>query len=135
MPRPSQTNIDPEFWDRLRDTLNAHMRTTGLRQKQLAPKLGVDPTTLNNFLNRQSKALGGLAVALACTFLDLVCDGTRIGRSAQRSVRAEPTPERQLVLEFDDTFEIERDSERPTVVLRKPPARHDSVRLRIRRIG
>jgi hypothetical protein len=133
VPRSSQTSIDPEFWERLRDALNAHMRATGLRQKELAPKLGLDPTTLNNFLNRQNKGLGGLAVALACTFVDLVCDGTKIGKSGQRKARLEPAPERQLVLEFDEAFEIKRKSERPTVVLRKPPAR--SVHLRIRKVG
>jgi transcriptional regulator with XRE-family HTH domain len=137
VPQPSQTNIDPEFWERLRDTLKSHMKATGLKQKELAPKLGIDPTTLNNFLNRQSKTLGGLAVALACTVVDLICDGTRIGRSVQ-SVQVEPVPETyegQLVLEFDGAFEFKRESEHPTIVLRKPPARHDSVRLVIRRIG
>jgi len=43
------------------------MDSAGLTQKELAAKLGIDPTTLNNFLNRENKALGGLAVALACT--------------------------------------------------------------------
>ena len=134
VPQSSQTNIDPEFWERLRDTLKSHMKETGLKQKELAPKLGIGPTTLNNFLNRQSKTLGGLAVALACTVVDLVCDGTRIGRRMQ-GVHAEPVPEGQLVLEFDEAFEFKRESEYPTIVLRKPPARHDSLRLAIRRIS
>src|ERR1017187_5007617 len=137
MPRPAQANPDPEFWDRLRDALRSHMRAAGLKQRDLAPMLGIDPTTLNNFLNRQSKTLGGFAVALACTVVDLVCDGTKIGRIVQ-SVQVEPVPETyegQLVLEFDGAFEFKRESEHPTIVLRKPPARHDSVRLVIRRIG
>jgi len=137
VPQSSKTNVDPEFWERLRNTLNSHMKASGLKQKELAPKLGIDPTTLNNFLNRQSKTLGGLAVALACTVVDLVCAGTRIGRSAQ-SVQAAPVPEAyagQLVLEFDEAFEFKGESEHPTIVLRKPPARHDSLRLVIRRIG
>jgi len=45
------------------------------------------------------------------------------------------TYEGQLVLEFDGAFEFKRESEHPTIVLRKPPARHDSLRLVIRRIG
>jgi len=53
------------------------MGSKGLKQKELAEKLGIDPTTLNNFLNRQSNTLGGLAVALACTLIDVVCDGKR----------------------------------------------------------
>jgi hypothetical protein len=113
------------------------MKATGLKQKELAPKLGIDPTTLNNFLNRQSKTLGGLAVALACTVVDLVCDGTRIGTIMQL-VHGEQVPEThegQLVLEFDEAFEFKRESEHPTIVLRKPPARHGSLRLVIRRIS
>jgi hypothetical protein len=39
------------------------------------------------------------------------------------------------VLEFDDAFEFQRETKYPTVVLRKPPARHDSLRLVIRRIS
>jgi hypothetical protein len=137
MPRSAQAHLDPEFWDRLRDALRSHMKATGLNQRELAPTLGIDPTTLNNFLNRHSKALGGLAVALACTVVDLVCDGTRIGRIVQ-SGNAEPVAElleEQLVLEFDDAFEFKRESEHPTIVLRKPVARHDNLRLTIRRIG
>lgn len=137
MPQSAQANLDPEFWDRLRDTLRSHMSATGLKQRDLAPRLGIDPTTLNNFLNRQSKTLGGLAVALACTVVDLVCDGTKIGRIVQ-SGNAAPVAnllEEQLVLEFDDAFEFKGESEQPTIVLRKPVARHDSLRLAIRRIG
>ncbi len=137
VPQPSQTNIDPEFWERLRDTLKSHMKATGLKQKDLAPKLGIDPTTLNNFLNRQSKRLGGLSVALACTVIDLVCDGKRIGRIV-KSWEEKPIQElplEQLVLEFDDAFDFERESENPTLVLRKPPGRHETLRLSVRRIG
>lgn len=137
MPRPAQANPDPEFWDRLRDALRSHMRAAGLKQRDLAPMLGIDPTTLNNFLNRQSKTLGGFAVALACTVVDLVCDGTKIGRIVQNG-NAAPVSEllqEQLVLEFDDAFEFKRESGQPTIVLRKPVARHDSLRLAIRRIG
>jgi transcriptional regulator with XRE-family HTH domain len=137
VPRSSQTHIDPEFWERLRDTLKSHMKATGLKQKELAPRLGIDPTTLNNFLNRQTKTLGGLAVALACTVVDLVCDGTKIGRS-MRGAQVEALPDTdggQLVLQFDEAFEFKHESEYPTIVLRKPPARHDSLRLLIRRIG
>ena len=93
------------------------------------------PTTLNNFLNRQSKTLGGLAVALACTVVDLVCDGKTIGRSSQNLQPEPENHEGQLVLEFDDAFEFQRETKYPTVVLRKPPARHDSLRLVIRRIS
>ncbi len=137
MPRSAQTNIDPEFWDRLRETLKSHMKATGLNQKELAARLGIHPTTLNNFLNRQSKALGGLAVALTCTVVDLVCDGTTIGRTTQngRAAKGAESYEEQLVLEFDDAFELKRDSEHPTIVLRKPAARRDSLRLSIRKIG
>src|SRR5438045_3494342 len=80
MPQSPQSNIDPRFWDRLRECLNSHMERTEATQKELASRLGIDPTTLNNFLNGQSKTLGGLAVALACTMVDLVCDGKAIGR-------------------------------------------------------
>jgi hypothetical protein len=137
MPRLAQANLDPEFWDRLRSTLKSHMKATGTNQRELAQKLGIDPTTLNNFLNRQSNTLGGLAVALSCTLVDLVCDGTMIGRIVQ-SGNAEPVAEvveEQLVLEFDSGFELKPQSEHPTIILRKPVARHDSVRLSIRRIG
>jgi hypothetical protein len=133
VPQSSQTNIDPEFWERLRNTLKAYMKATGLRQKELAPRLGIDPTTLNNFLNRQNKSLGGLAVALACTVVNLACDGTQIGRIQD----ADPPPPAagQLVLEFDDAFEFKPESERATIVLRKPAAHRESIRLVIRRIG
>ena len=138
MPRSPQTNVDPEFWDRLRDTLKSHMEESGLKQKELAPQLGIDPTTLNNFLNRQSKSLGGLAVALACTVVDVACGDTKIGRIMQRSGDAVPLqmpPDGVLVLEFDESFECKPESDIATIVLRKPPARHDSLRLAIRRIG
>jgi transcriptional regulator with XRE-family HTH domain len=113
------------------------MDSTGLTQRELAAKLGIDPTTLNNFLNRQNKALGGLAVALACTVVDLFCDGTKIGRLV-KSEHGKPfiaPVARQLILEFDEAFEYIRESKRATIVLRKPAARHRSLRLSIRKIG
>ncbi len=134
MPGVPQTTIDPEFWNRLRDTLKAHMRSTGLKQKALATKLGIDQTTLNNFLNCQSDRLGGLAVALACTMLNLVCDGATIGRviPSKRSAKgAAEQSARQLVLEFDGSFESKRGSKNPTIVLRKP-ADNQPVRLSIK---
>src|SRR5436190_23491917 len=112
MNRPAQTNRDQEFRDRVRDTLRSHIITKRLTQRELAQKLGIDPTTLNNFLNRQTKALGGLAVALACTVVDLVCDGKKIG-SITKSQNAEPVEElldAQLVLEFDGAFELRTES-------------------------
>jgi transcriptional regulator with XRE-family HTH domain len=121
----------------MRDTLKSHMKAMGLNQRELAPRLGIDPTTLNNFLNRQSNALGGLAVALACTYVDLVCGGKKIGRIVQIGA-SEPVAEvleEQLVLEFDGAFEYKRESGPPTIVLRKPVARRDSLRLAIRRIS
>src|SRR5260370_402094 len=131
MPQSARSNLDPEFWDRLRDALTTYMKAAGLNQRKLAFKLGIDPTTLNNFLNRQSKSLGGLAVALACTFVDLVCDGTNIGKLVQDD-DAEPIAElqeEQLVLVFDGSFEFKGDSEHPTLVVRKRPALRAAVRL------
>ncbi len=114
------------------------MEVTGLKQKDLAPKLGIGSTTLNNFLNHQSETLSGLPVALACTIVDLFCDGKKIGRIVQ-SGNGEPVAElleEQLVLEFDGAFEIRRESQQtPAIVLRKSAARHESLRLAIRRIG
>lgn len=110
------------------------MVSTGLKQKDLAARSAIDPTTLNNFLNRQSNTLGGLAVALACTLVDLVCDGIVIGRTLRPSRRALETPGRQLVLEFDGTFESKRGSKHPTIVLRKPSHRN-TVRLSIKAVG
>lgn len=113
------------------------MKSTGLKQKELAAELGIDPTTLNNFLNRESKALGGLAVALACTVVDLVCNRTKIGRIAHGK-RAKPLAgpfTQQLVLEFDKAFECKREAKHATVVLRKPTARQGSLRLSIRKTG
>lgn len=137
MPQSAQTNIDPQFWDRLRKALEYHMDSTALTQRDLATRLGLDPTTLNNFLNRQSKTLGGLAVALACTLLDLTCDGTKIGRIGDRD-HAKPLmepPPQQLILEFDEAFEFKPESKRATIVLRKSLARQSSLRLSIRKIG
>jgi hypothetical protein len=113
------------------------MEATGLKQKDLAPKLGIGSTTLNNFLNRQSETLSGLPVALACTIVDLLCDGKKIGRIVQ-SGNAEQVAElleEQLVLEFDEAFEVSHESEHPMIVLRKPVAQYDALRLAIRRIG
>jgi transcriptional regulator with XRE-family HTH domain len=136
VPQLAQSLVDPEFWDRLREVFKAHMDSRKLKQKELAQKLGIDPTTLNNFLNRQSQTLGGLAVALACTLVDLECNGTRIGRVIQRR-RAEalskPSDE-QLLLEFDAAFEVRRETKRPTIVLRKSAGRQNGLRLAIRRI-
>jgi hypothetical protein len=113
------------------------MKASRIKQRELAPKLGIDPTTLNNFLNRQSKALGGRAVALACTIVDIVCDGTKIGRVVEggNDKPVEEVLDEPLVLEFDGTFELGRESEHPTIILRKPVARQDGLRLSIKRIG
>jgi len=113
------------------------MRANRMTQKELAPKLGIGPTTLNNFLNCQSKTLGGISVALACTLVDLVCNGTKIGRLKQKRQGQQPADfaKEQLVLEFDNAFELKRTSKHPTIVLRKPTARHKSLRLSVRRMG
>jgi len=137
VPQLAQSSVDPEFWDRLREALRAHMEYKGLKQKELAEKLGIDPTTLNNFLNRQNKTLGGLAVALACTLIDVICNGKKIGRVVQhgrsKSV-AEPSDE-QLLLEFDAAFEVKRKSKHPTILVRKSAGRHHGLRLAIKRIS
>jgi len=137
MPQPIRAEVDPEFWERLRQVLRSYMAAAELTQKELAPRLGLDPTTLNNFLNRQSKTVGGLAVALACTLVDLVCDGTQIGRVAQsrNAPQQAGLSKKQLVLEFDEAFEFNRESGHPTMVLRKSVAHRESLRLSIRRIG
>jgi hypothetical protein len=137
MPRPSQSHLDPEFWERLRETLRTHMRVMGLKQNQLAPRLGLDPTTLNNFLNRQSNSLNGLAVALACTFVNLACGTAVIGRITS-SARPESVPEGaedQLVLEFEECFEFQRKSERPTLVLRRSPGGQKVLRLSVTKVS
>jgi transcriptional regulator with XRE-family HTH domain len=130
-------NVDPKFWERLRERLRSYMRARNITQREFAPKLGIDPTTLNNFLNGHSDTLGGLSVALACTLIDLVCDGTKIGRVKQdrRIEKPAASVEEQLVLEFDAAFEFKRQSKHPTLVLRKPAASNKSPRLFIRRIG
>jgi DNA-binding XRE family transcriptional regulator len=113
------------------------MKGTGLTQRELARSLGINPTTLNNFLNHQSKALGGLAVALACTVVDVVCNDTRIGRITGEG-HGEPCTEphqEQLVLEFDSGFELAGATEHPTLVLRRPQGRHHGLRLAIRQVG
>lgn len=106
------------------------------KQKELTEKLGIDATTLNNFFNRQSQTLGGLAVALACTQIDLICNGTKIGRIAHgRPKLADEPLDEQLVLEFDAAFKVKRESKQPTIVVRKSARRHHGIRLAIRRIG
>ncbi|MBM3735919.1 MAG: helix-turn-helix transcriptional regulator [Acidobacteria bacterium] len=134
MPRSAQSAIDKDFWERLRGTLRKEMVASGLRQKDLAAKLGIDTTTLNNFLNHQNKSLGGLAVALACTMVDLTCDGKTIGRLQPARLAEQPlrTSQHQLELEFDNAFEIKADAKVPTLVIRKPATRTGSVRLAIR---
>jgi hypothetical protein len=112
------------------------MKAAGLNQRALAGKLALDPTTLNNFLNHQSKTMNGLAVALACRLVDLVCDGTTIGRITDgRSDRGSGPPVEQLALEFDEAFELKRDANRATIVLRKPTSRHETLRLSVTRLG
>jgi transcriptional regulator with XRE-family HTH domain len=137
LPRLSQSNVDPEFWERLRKTLESYLKSSGLKQKELAPQLGIDPTTLSNFLNGQSNSINGLAVALACTFVELSCSGVRIGRTtASESAETESENlEEQLLLEFDESFEFHRESERPILVLRKSPGRQEIMRLSMRRIS
>jgi hypothetical protein len=110
------------------------MKANKIKQKELALKLAIEPGTLNNFLNGQSKTLGGFAVAAACTLVDLVCDGRRIGRVGGNDLPG-TLSEDQLVLEFDEAFELRREGGRPTMVLRKPPARDTSLRLAVKRIG
>jgi transcriptional regulator with XRE-family HTH domain len=137
VPRSAQTNIDPAFWNRLRKALKYNMDARGVTQKALAADLGIDPTTLNNFLNGQSKSLGGLAVALACTLTDLACAGTKIGRIAHGKHPKAPLvhTDQQLILEFVGAVEFKRESKRTAIVLRRPTVRHGSVRLLIREIG
>lgn len=114
----------------------AYIETRQIRQKALAEQLGIDATTLN-FLNRHSKTLGGIVVARACTVIDLVCDGIVIGKiaSAQEGRRVSDFFIGQLVLEFDDAFEVRGDSASPSVVLRRPAQREDGWRLSIRRVA
>jgi hypothetical protein len=137
VPRLSQSNVDPEFWERLRKTLESYLMSSGLKQKELAPQLGIDPTTLSNFLNGQSNSINGLAVALACTLVELSCSGIRIGRTtSSESMETEQGGlEEQLLLEFDESFEFRRESERPILVLRKSPGRQEIMRLSMRRIS
>jgi hypothetical protein len=105
-------------------------------QKDLAPQLGIDPTTLNNFLTGESKALGGLAVALTCTIMDVECDGKTIGKIKRRKDQAEPKADRyQLQFEFDHAFQLQPAAENPVVVLRKAAPSRESVRVSIKRIG
>ncbi len=112
------------------------MKSSNLRQKELAARLGIDATTLNNFLNRKSKSLGGLPVALACTLVDLTCDGKTIGivRRDQIERPGRTRGEEQLVLEFDGTFELMRESKNPTLFVRRPTSQQGSIRLAIRNV-
>ena len=45
-----------------------------------------------------------------------------------------PGAEDQLVLEFDEAFELNQEEGRPTMVLRKPSARETGLRLAVKRI-
>jgi DNA-binding XRE family transcriptional regulator len=132
MARTPQAEIDNEFWDRVRESLKAFLRETDATQKELAGKLGIEPGTLNNFLKGHSQTLGGRAVALACTFIDLLCSGVRIGRLPQKTGPGQL--DETLVLKFDSAFRVKMDSRSPTLVLKRPPSRAQSVRLAIRRL-
>ena len=135
MPLPPKSNLDPEFWARLRLTIRSYMDRTGEKDRELAPKLALQPSTLNNFLNEHSTKMDGHAVALACTIMNLSCDGTQIGRLSQfDNGQPSEAPSQQLVLEFDDAFEIKPGADRPTLILRKPPARDTTVRLLVKRV-
>jgi len=111
------------------------MKQTGETDDTLAPKLALAPSTLNNFLNRHSERMDGHAVALACTLMNLVCAGEEIGKISYRQNGQPTSPPEQLVLEFDDSFEISGQSEHPTLLLRKPLLRNESVRILVKRIG
>jgi hypothetical protein len=112
------------------------MEAEGLNQRELAPRLGLDASTLNNFLNEQSERLGGLAVALACSVgVEMVCNGVKIGKlvpSPNVDHRAKPsTLDAQLALEFDHNFVVHQGSDIPTLILRKPASSDRQIRLRI----
>lgn len=137
MPRPPQSALDPDFWDKLRDQLLAYVQSkVGETQRSLAQKLALGPSTLNNFLNRHSDRLDGHAVALACTMMTVACNGTEIGKigQSQNGHQTDDSPA-QLVMEFDDAFEVNPDPEHPTLLLRKGPSHSDSVRILVKRIG
>jgi hypothetical protein len=138
MPQSPQSDLDPEFWERLRGALKAFMSARQMKQCVLAPMLGIKPSTLNNFLNHESDTLGGLAVAFACAIgVEVVCNGDTIGKLSpskngdRRTEMKAGTP--QLVLEFDESFEVQQRENLPIVVLRKPPSREGIIRLRIAR--
>jgi len=136
VPQPPHLAPDPAFWNRLRATLRAYMDATDLTQRELAPRLGLDASTLNNFLNEQSERLGGLAVALACSIgVEMVCNGVKIGKlvpSPNGNHRTKlSTHEPQLALEFDHNFVVQQGSDIPTVILRKPASSDRQIRLRI----
>ena len=107
-----------------------------VNQRQLATHLGLDPTTLNNFLNNQSVRLGGLAVALACSIgIDVECNGVTIGKlvpmpNGDHRAKAH-AHDAQLVLEFDDNFVLKQESHSPCVLLHKPASSERRIRLRI----
>jgi transcriptional regulator with XRE-family HTH domain len=136
VPQPPNLTPDPAFWARLRATLRAYMEAEGLSQRELATRLGLDASTLNNFLNEQSERLGGLAVALACSIgVEVVCNDIRIGKlvaSPNGDRRAKPsTRDAQLALEFDHNFVVQQGAEVPTLILRKPASSDRQIHLRI----
>lgn len=132
MPQIPRADADTQFWDQVRVSLKAYLRDAGVTQKVLAGKLGIEAGTLNNFLKGHSHTLGGRAVALACTFLDLVCDGVHIGRLPRKTSRDQA--DNQLVLQFDSSFRFKSASGNPTLVLKKPPSRAHGLHLTVRRV-
>jgi transcriptional regulator with XRE-family HTH domain len=136
VPQPPDSAPDPTFWARLRPTLRAYIEAEGLTQRELATRLGLDASTLSNFLNGQSERLGGLAVALACSIgVEMVCNDVRIGKlvhSLNGDNRAKPSArDAQLALEFDHNFAVQQATEAPTLILRKPASSEGQIRLRI----
>jgi hypothetical protein len=112
------------------------MEAEELNQRELAPQLGLDASTLNNFLNEQSERLGGLAVALACSIgVEMVCNGVQIGKlvlSPNGDHGVKPSSrDPQLALEFDHNFVVQRGSDTPILILRKPASSDRQIRLRI----
>ena len=135
--RAAKSTIDHEFWDRLRGALKLYMEDASLTQKEMAPRLGLNPTTLSNFLNRQTETVGGLAVALACTIVDLSCNGNKIGRLGDNVEiqRGPASRDGGLILQFDDAFEVRSAAEGPSIILRKPAARDHNLRLSIKKLA
>jgi hypothetical protein len=132
---PPKSRIDPDFWERFRQTLLEYISKARLNQPELAPKLGLEFSTLNNFLNRHSGRLDGHAVALACTLMTVNCGDAAIGRISDPQASPEPASSMQLVLEFDNAFQVSAGEVNTILTLRKPPGREDAVRLLIRKIG